>query len=234
MSSLRSLLLLLALPVITQAFSPTADAGIIISIDNATVTPGDLFTLDVRVQGDGSYNILTERLDFFIGAFRIAPVRLAPAGGVTFDDPQVNGFDTAPDYVFFNNTFGLARDVTTDSYAQDTLTISDGTFDFLGVDVTDSFLLARLELTANPALLDITQYQVSLVEDESQFQTPPDIDFNIDDISFSSTGGLITINGPPSTAVPEPSSLLVCVCLAAGLLRRGFRNSGTSDSHFHS
>ncbi len=208
---IRSTLFLVALTLICKH----AVADIILSIDNATVTPGDAFTLEVRVQGDMTYDALTERLDFFVSLFRIAPVGSASAGSVRFDDPQANGFDTDTDYLFFNNTSGLTREVTTDPAAQDTLTIADGTADSLGVDVTNSFLLARLELTANPGLLDVTQYQVSLVDSESQFQNE-----NFDSIGFSSTGGLISVNGP--TSIPEPNGLLL-ISSIAGCAGFGYR-----------
>lgn len=176
-----------------------AVAGIILTIDNAAIGAGGTGTLDVRVTGAP---LNTDLLDFFVGVFRITTVGPAVTGGVQFDDPQITAFDLNPNYVFFANTFGLTRNVTPSSDPQDTLTIIDGTANFLGVDVNAmNFLLATLEYSVDPGLVGITQYQVSLVAAESQFQTE-----SFDSIAFSSSGGLITVTGSLA-AVPEPGTV---------------------------
>ena len=177
-----------------------AVAGIIVTLGNPALNAGDSSTIDVSVTGAPT-NV--DLVDFFVGAFRITAIGGAVEGGITFDDPQLNPFDTDPGsgYVFAGNTFGLSRAVTQSVNPQDLLTIVDGTADFLGVDVnSNTFLLARIEFTAASGLLGISQYQISFLADQSQFLTE-----TFDDISFGSSGGLLTVTGA-SAAVPEPAS----------------------------
>ena len=187
-------LLCVGLPQSTQA-------AIIVSLDNAALNAGDSATIDVLVTG-ASGNV--DLLDFFVATFRITALGGALEGGVTFDDPPVNPFDQESGYVFYNNSMGLLRTVTPFLNPSDSLTVIDGTSNFLGVDVNSGdFLLAKLEFSVNSGLVGISQYQIALIGDESQFQNEVTVD-----IALSSSGGLLTVTGSPA-AVPEPASSAV-------------------------
>lgn len=207
---------LLIAVVFTLLPAAGAHAGFTITIENKTVAQGGSVTLDVTISG-------SDRLDLFAAEFVITPVGGAPAGGVRFAAvPAVPPLFDA-NYVFApDNSFAIANlpsnpaSVYQTTTTNDSYLASDGTLDFLGVDVSGGRLLARLTVTAG-AIPVGAHYQVtyganSLYLDETGAE-----------VSVTLLGGDIEVVAGDATPVPAPpgmvlmlSGVLPCLgCVAA-------------------
>lgn len=185
------------LVLVLAAAPAAADYEITFSPAPVGIDPGGVATVDVLIRETSP----TANLDFYIAAFRLTPVGVSAAGGVTFTVPQAD-YSTNTDYVFFGNSGGLAQDVT---QAGSVLTVGDLTADALGEPVGGTNrLLARIDLTAVPGLAAGSTYTLELVADESEFQG---VDFQ--PIAFTSTPTTVT-------AIPEPGALVLTGAVAGG------------------
>ncbi|MFO0847616.1 MAG: PEP-CTERM sorting domain-containing protein [Gemmataceae bacterium] len=213
---LRAVLCSLAGAAWTAAPAP---AALVVSVGSASVAAGGTGTVDVFVSGP-------DRLDYFVGEFRITPVGSAPAGGLLFVAPPPLPPLAAANYVFAGNSFAASQlpanpgAVTTSVRFNDTYTVGDFTLDNLGVDVSAPRLLTRLSFSAGGAVPDGSRYTLSLNPLGSQFQNP---DFA--DLPFTGTLGTITVTARPTDlVVPEPSSLVILLTgLAACVSGRSVR-----------
>lgn len=185
------------LALVLVAAPAAADYEITFSPTAVGIDPGGVTTVDVLIAETSA----TPNLDFYIATFRLTPVGGSPEGGVTFTVPQTN-YSTDSSYVFFNNSGGLAQDVT---QSGSVLTVGDLSADGAGIDVGAGRLLARINLSAIPGLAVGSAYRLELVADESEFQ---DVDFA--PIAF-------VANQPATvTAIPEPGAFLLTGAVAGG------------------
>ena len=210
-----------------------ANAGIIVNVQDATITAGGYGVVDVLISSNSN-----DALTLFGYKFEITGSNLN--GDLTFRpdwdflDPlnttnQSNSEQAAADYVL-----GIDTDpgIFTASLLSPTRMIGgDGTAS--GLDTTPligNYVLARLELqhlTPNAALAVGSTFQVSLVDD-------PDFTFFYDNagltalpdpipFSYASTAGTITITS--AAAVPEPATFLFLTAVGGSWLlvrrRRG-------------
>lgn len=178
-----------------------AQADFIISFEpGVTLSAGSAgTTIDVFIRTDAG----TQDLDSFGVEFRIT----APgATQLRFLDPQSEGFQGDPDYVFF----GMASPppvtvVNTNNFTDDTLAVSDFTTGGPAAISTSNRLLARLEVIPGPGSLAPAEgevFTISITPGGATFF----VDANFTEVPFTSTDGAVTV-GP--AAVPEPAGLLL-------------------------
>jgi hypothetical protein len=200
----------------------TSRADFIVSIGSATVQAGDTAIVDVTVTGAATN---AELLDFFVAPFRLTVLGGSPTVGAFFIDPQSISFDGNPDYIFLGNSFGVTQEVTDGMYADDTLTVGDGTADFSGVDVNNQvFLLAQLEVGTLASTPNDSVYTISILDDEQFFANPA-----LDGQPITVNTGSITVLSSDVQAVPVPAGM-VLVGIGFPLLAIIARKRGRSSS----
>lgn len=201
----------------------TSRADFIVSIGSATVQAGDTATVDVTVTGAATN---AELLDFFVAPFRLTALGGSPTGGAFFVDPQSISFDGNSDYIFLGNSFGVTQEVTDGMYADDTLTVGDGTADFSGVDVNNQvFLLAQLEVGTLASTPNGSGYTISILDDEQFFANPA-----LDGQPITVNTGTITVLSSDVQAVPVPAGM-VLVGIGFPLLAIIARKRGRTSSN---
>ncbi len=197
--------ILLIFAVFCAAVASSSQAAIIVTVSDATVTPGGTAFVDVFIRSSS-----TDPLQSFGFEHRIT------TGGATrleFVDPQPDPQLTNPDYVFLGDSFDQINvfpvgAVSTSSVPNDTFVGGDLTDSFADVTLTTtSLLLASLQVTTNTLLPPVLGDTFSVTFDDTSFNTFfVDSGFSfltIDTINSDFTGTV--------TVVPEPSSLLLAL-----------------------
>lgn len=176
----------------------TAQGDLIISVGSVSLAPGETKPVDVLILSDG-----TDLLQ----AFGIRLQLDAPANGLLrFANPPTNAELTDADYVFFGDSDAFLNGSTA---TVGTITTTDDTYD--GADFTASLgnvtltttdrLLVRLDVIALTGATPGT-FDLDFIDASSTF-------FNAaaNPLLFTSTSGSVTVTGPSTAVVPEPSSL---------------------------
>lgn len=218
--TMRRCLLMMVILLVSVA---RAQASIIVSFGTSApdpITAGASGLIDVFLKTDAG----TQLLDGFNVQVGITG---GPAGGLLFSGTQTETQLADTSYVFFNKS--LSQNTQTSIGA-----VSGGGSLYTGFDATDdgtgpppafgnpdpitltttNQLLYRLNLSAVTA--GLYTINVNALADPSFFTNQ--LDAANTGITFSSTGGSITVN---SAAVPEPSSIAI-LCIAgagAGVVR---------------
>jgi len=195
-----------------------ARAGAIITLDDVTVAPGGMGTMDITITSNSGDTLSLFSLALQITQMPGTTSYLEFTGGV--DPPYSNS-----NYVFSNQSFNLDFGQPfwgppfTTVYTYDSISGGDSADPAVGpgyVTITGTLLLATVQFQAlgtNPG----DQFQISLV--------PPTYDLSnvstqFDDqtgalFNYTSTGGTVTI----ASAIPEPSSwTLLALSGLSGLL----------------
>ncbi len=218
-------------------------ADLVVNVGSTTIAPGSTGTVDITVTSTTG----ADTLSAFGLELQITGVG-TPAALLQFSMDQPTPYGNV-NYVFFgqssNNDFGLPlwSPPFTTNYNNDTITggdSNDGNGSTPGyVTIPSSAGGAYTYLASVQFFLPVggtsgDQYKISLVN--SPGQTYFD-DQNNNPLSYTSSSGLVTVEGIAS--VPEPSSLLVVVVSALGGLiwhysrgRRGLPND-TEASRIH-
>jgi hypothetical protein len=220
-------LLLAALVVVAGVVAP-ARAGLLVTVDNATLVAGTTTSVNVYVSSDDPLGA-DQALQSFGFEFRITIV--PPV--LTFVDPQPIAYLTDPAYVFVGDsgalTLGQVGNVSPTVSPSDTFIGGDFTASFSDVLVpTTNRLLARLQISASaaaPTTVGTIALVPSLgtsVEYLNGLSNTGFLDANLNPISFSSTPGTITVFAASGgqvepVVVPEPASLTL-LAAGAGLL----------------
>jgi hypothetical protein len=232
---IRAMLILLA----TVGASGAAHGAFLVTTTNATADPGDSITLNVSISGP-------ERLDWFGLELILTPLDGSPNGGVRFvvdgsglpanpvidpsgppvDAPVGTPAGPNPIYGFRDNSFVYGEyfpdptnpsknpaSVLATNWTGDTYIFSDATLDFAGVDVIGGKLLTQLSISSEFATPG-SRYQVS-IGPGSFFR-----DEFVNDIEYTSEGGIITFNGGEVNPVPGPSGALLAA-IGSGILALG-------------
>ncbi|QDV36431.1 PEP-CTERM sorting domain-containing protein [Tautonia plasticadhaerens] len=190
----------------------TARAELIVSVTDATLTPGGSAVVDVLVAGDGVAALdlfsIVVRLEGVPGGRRL--VFVAPGPG-----SQTDGQLSDPSYLFAGDSVfagGIAGTLADEPNPSDTYIGGDGTLSGSGVLVPMTpTLLTRLQLTGSmadtPIIGDRFRVVVDLLDARSSF-----LDAALDPIPIRFAGpGIVSV-------VPEPSGLAL---LSAGLAAVG-------------
>ena len=206
-----------------------ANAGLIVSVGNLTLTGGSSGTLDVSISGSGLVSLAGFNAEFLITPLGSAGPLLQFAASQTDASGE-------PGYVFYgnssNNNYGFNPILQTTSTTDDTLIVGDSTYDFSNMTVGSNSLVAQLTLQAKGAPLTDESFSVSLVSLSidplfgTQFFSL-DSNFASKMVDYSSTSGSVTISSAaPTAAVPEPSTLLMTAAGAmVGIACSWFRKS---------
>lgn len=230
----RFLILILSCVLLSQA----ASAGVIVSVQNASVSAGGIGFVDVLISSTATNPVQFASYEFLISGSILN-------GALQFRSPQLSSEQTiaAPSqYVFLGDTdpsnFSAVRNPL--NFAN--LTGSDSTLS--GTNITGDLntgvfkLLARLELehvTGTPLDAVNDTFSLMLVNTDPDPFDPLDdstlflddlLDVQIIDGSSFSNFGTITIT---SAAVPEPSTFALLAFLAtAGISRRLYKRTRVS------
>ena len=207
----------------------SASAGILISMQNTTIT-GSGF-IDVMVSSTAT-PAAPDLLDSFSAKLVLTPVGGAAIGGLQFTSPQSDAQLGLGNYVFAANSLTPAPlgNVTSGSGTNDTYTFGDATVSGTGVSLNSSqtaFLLGRIDLSVFGGTAG-SQYTIALANDT--FTDFLDTTFNslsIDPASF--TSATVTI-GTLSAAVPEPGNWLLMLGLCSLLAGLRLRRSMTAGA----
>lgn len=200
----------------------SASAGILISMQNATLT-GSGF-IDVMVSSTATPGS-PDLLDSFSAKLVLAPVGAATVAGLQFSNPQNDSQLGLGNYVFSGNSLTPAPlgNVTSATATNDTYTFGDATVSGSGISLNSSqpaYLLGRIDLSVVAATPG-SQYTLTLANDAfTDFSDPSFGPLTIDPASFNSA--TITI-GTLTAAVPEPGHWLALFGLSSllvGLHRR--------------
>lgn len=210
--------------------STVASAGILISMQNTTIT-GSGF-VDVMISSTATVGA-PDILDSFSAKLVLTPVGGAASGGLQFATPQSDAQLGLGNYVFAGNSLTPAPlgSVTTTTGTNDTYTFGDATVTGTGISLNSSqppLLLARVDLSVLSASAG-SQYTLTVANDTfTEFLDTTFTQLTIDPATFNAT--TITIGG--FSAVPEPSgwvlSLGFCSLLVGLKLRR--RMTGKLES----
>jgi hypothetical protein len=211
--------------------SHSAKAGIVVSIDNLTLTPGfSQATMDVWIRAEAdSQNLSSYDFEFRIEA-------LNSQAQLRFINPHDDSLHFSdPDYVFAGGS--LKRDASPpqplgtvsrspggppgDTYAGGDISLP--LFDSITLDNTPR-LLARLQLQPgeNDEFAIGDQFAVSLIDSNTGFWV---VEFPLvqSPISYESNIGIVTFGSDqPVTVIPEPSGLTIFAGLAAFGLAAGW------------
>ena len=193
-----------------------ARAGAIITLDDVTVAPGGMGTMDITVTSDSS-----DTLSAFGLELQITPVSAASVLQFTTSQPDPYGNSN---YVFYNESFnadnGSIPFWNVSSPPSPFLTILGGDSDdsnqgYVSIPSTPGgsrTYLATVQFQAPQGATQGDTFQISLVNDPNF--TYFAYDQNYDLLNYTSTGGTVMIS-----SVPEPSSLtVVALCGLSGLL----------------
>ena len=233
---MRTVFLGLAIAMIGPAM---AEAGVIISIANQTVNANSTFSVDVFASGTGVAGANYFNLELQVVSASTATPGVA--GQLAYTTPAVAPTFSNTNYLFYNDSFAettsnggtgpTSWSVSTLGWADDTYNFTDFSNSVTDVSLATPRYLATLYFTASATASG--DYQVVL--GSSEFV----VDGNIQVLNtgpnpglFMNTGtnsGLFTVNGG-ATAVPEPSSALLCGLLLAGSVIRSRRRASRKST----
>lgn len=218
--------------VVLSAAGP-ANAGLIVSVGNLTLTGGSSGTLDVSISGSGLVSLAGFNAEFLITPLGSAGPLLQFAASQT--DPS-----GATNYVFYgnssNNNLGFSPFLQTTSTKDDTLIVGDSTSNPTHPNITvgSNEILATLTVDSAGTPLTDETFSVSVVS----LSTDPLFGtqfFTLDSslasqmVDYSSTSGTVTISGAaPTGAVPEPSTLVMMLGGAMGGIICGWARKSKS------
>ena len=199
------------------ALCSTANAAIIVSFGGPVnvAAGGGTASIDIFVSSSTG----ADNLDLFSAEFLLAPVGLAPVGGLQFGT-QLEGQLSDGTYVHAGNSAGSPIGNVSGAN-NETYIGGDSTADFAGTSLPlDPLnrLLFRLNLSTTTALAG-DQYQLTLVNSvNTLFLDENFVPLDIDAASFTNFGTMDIMD----SAVPEPGSMFLCLSgLAAGIV--GYR-----------
>ncbi|WDQ17604.1 PEP-CTERM sorting domain-containing protein [Rhodopirellula sp. P2] len=204
--------------------STDAHAALAITIPHVEVAPGGSGHMDVIVSSNGTDSFQNYFLDFVVGGGGQAasPINFVPS---VVPAPQITA--SSPAYIFLDNSLeadtpigiDFVSDSAGDPIADDFISVTDSTFDFLNRTITSAdgnFLLARLNYVAPLNATPGSVYYVDL--DFGEFLDSADPAASLDILPTAS--GTITIT---AAAVPEPSSMALLAIGSATFLSGRFR-----------
>ncbi len=211
-------LVLLAL-LVAGAIASTADAGLVVSIGNLDLLPGQTGQVQVLIRSDADDTLDVFNLEFLIttgGTSRLEFVTLSPPNAT---DPHL-GMNA---YLLHNDSAAEAVPpagiIDTTTANNDTYIGGDGTVSGSGVSVPSTFaLLTILEVTADtsapPVVGDVFTIQL-VVGPNTVFYTP-----DWEEISYTSTSGTVRVVPEPGIATAVLSGVMTLPFAFGGRLRR--------------
>jgi hypothetical protein len=192
--------LILAL-LITLVLTCPVWADLMVTVGNLDLAPGETGSIDVTIAGDGD---LLQTCGF---EFRI---QTAGATRLEFVDPQPYGYLEDADYVFVSDTFAWKYPpvgaVSETTVPGDTFIGGDMTLSIPDVIVTDSKLMARLQVTSDTTLPPEAgdSFTISLEPSSSSYFSGS----GVPNILYTATTGTVNI-------VPEPGTMALLVITSA-------------------
>jgi hypothetical protein len=201
-----------------------AQAGLVLSIADATVPEGGTGTLDVYLSSTAPSN-MPDQFNNYAFTLQITPTTV---GNLAFSNNQSFGYLNSSNYVFFGNSADYIAGLSspppfggtplTSVYANDSFLGFDSTNDLIQVSLSSNsgkVLLASLTLDGSITSVG-ESFTVSLVpgSGDGSSSTNPNMYFNTVDrannqvsfVSFDSSSGTVTIT--PAASVPEPGSMI--------------------------
>ncbi|WP_145352782.1 hypothetical protein [Roseimaritima multifibrata] len=205
MKTIKYLVPAILIATATLLDTSESQAGLLITISDAEVAPGESGYVDVLVSSNADA-LNPDSFDSFLLFFSVnvvdhpvAPINFLESIGTA---PQLSA--TSPDYIFLGHS-GLFFETISDSpgppVANDFIDVIDATDDFSVSSISSGdspFLLARLNFVSDPMATVGNFYEVSL--DDAFFDGG-----NLPDFAVNSDARIYMV----AAAVPEPSSLLI-------------------------
>ncbi len=211
---MRSTSIVFPLLMVPLILAP-AHATVLIDVGDASLLPDSTSTLDVFISSD----VLPSGELLSVLNFEL---RITPAAETTSTlgllNPQTNAYDLDPAYLFFGNSAGPLRSVSSVSQPNDTLIGGDSPANFEDVIATSKRLLVRLEVDhqfaagVDPNSTVGHNFTVDILPGANTYFWDPSFTPH----SYSSNHGTVFV-------VPEPSKeilLKVALCCALILRRR--------------